>query len=77
MDVPKKEEPMPDEIREERHQSNMDRRLYDGERISYYRIRANDLPNNKDLMVPGPVNIKREMDIQNKRSVHQDKNTWP
>ena len=41
--------------------------IYNGKRINMYNIRATDLPHNKDIVLPKPVEIKKELEIQLQR----------
>ena len=48
----------PAEIREKRDKENREKAIFNGHRISLHNIRATDLPHNKDVMMPGPAEIR-------------------
>ena len=44
--------------------------ICDGKRIDFTNVRATDLPHNKDIQMPGPVEINQEIRIQSQRENH-------
>ena len=64
------EDESPEEIRIKRDRENREREISNGSRISLHYIRATDLPHNKDVIMPGPAEIRQEIKIQKQISDH-------
>ena len=61
-----------EEMKKKRETENKNRMIYDGSKVNLHNIRATDLPNNKDIIMPDPVNIKKELEIQSQGEAHVD-----
>ena len=60
----------PDQMRDERDRENRERLICTEERIDFSKIRATDLTQNKDIIMPGPVEIAEEVKIQTQKECH-------
>ena len=46
--------------------------IYDEKRIRFDNLRATDFSSNKDIVIPGPVELRDELIIQEQREEHMD-----
>ena len=60
------------QMRDERDRANTERMIYDERRIKFANLRATDFSSNKDIIMPGPVKIRDELIIQQKKEKHID-----
>ena len=61
-----------EEMREIRDRENMERLIYNLNRISQANLRATDFSSNKDIVTPGPVDLKSEIRIQQQKDNHMN-----
>ena len=54
----------PDEIRKEKDKEYLERKACKKDCINLAKLRATDIPNCKDIMMPNPAPLKDEIDIQ-------------
>ena len=54
----------PDELRKEKDEEFLERKACTKERIDLTKVRATELPSNKDIFTPGPASLKEEICIQ-------------
>ena len=60
----------PEQMRDVRDRENRDRVICNSERVNFANIRATDLSHNKDIIMPGPVEIREEVKIQTQKENH-------
>ena len=62
----------PEELRNERDKENRERVICNQERVDFTKARATDFNQNKDIVMPGPVDIREEVKIQAQKDIHMD-----
>lgn len=62
----------PDKLRVEKDKDHMERKSCTKDKIYLGKVRATDLPSNKDLMMPRPASIKEEIEIQTVMSTYME-----
>ena len=62
----------PDQLRNQKDKEYLARKACTSEIIDLGKIRATDLPSNKEIHMPGPANLKEEMEIQRKKQIYLD-----
>ena len=62
----------PEEQRRERDREFLERKPCNKDRINLSKLRATDIPSCKDMIMPGPVNMRDELKIQERSQRYMD-----